>query len=388
MSGFSHARWAIAAAGTSMRAARLGRAALRRSAPAPGRPAQLRQRATCAWAGQPAPSRWGGGPAGPRQRPAAAASASSAAAGPSAVLPESLLPLRGELGLTTAQAARLLEKHPELLCCTAASVREVLGFLRTGVGISRSQTLSAVVRAHPDLLTASTKQMEITLEAWRHAVASRKAADSMAQVAPHCLLMGPEAVEDRRRLFEGLGVAIDGLALRHPAALLQDAAATTAVFDFLVDGTQGPGMSRPQAARLCGSFPRLLTYDAQGQLAPLVRFLREELGADPASRACESFFAWPRVDAEYRPAARLLLECGYSREELAAEVDVLTYSLDLCLRPRASLVKRKELPRPALRSLAEGSDAEWCRAVGVDIEYFREFQALLRAEAKKAAASS
>merc|ERR1711988_1022105 len=108
------------------------------------------------------------------------------------------------------------------------------------------------------------------------------------------------------------------------------------VIDFLTDATVGPGMAPATAAQVASSSPMLLigTRDPARQLAPLVVFLRE-LGVDPAADACLGFYAWPDAMNTIEHTANFLRnECGFSVDDLRANVSLLGYDLHNRVRPR------------------------------------------------------
>ncbi|CAK9052887.1 Uncharacterized protein SCF082_LOCUS28888, partial [Durusdinium trenchii] len=131
----------------------------------------------------------------------------------------------------------------------------------------------------------------------------------------------------------------------------------------------------------------LATRKPSEQLAPLVAFLRHQVGIDPAAERCLAFYAWPDAVEMLQRAAQHLTELGYSMEELRENVDALGYSFEARLLPRSRFLQHLGVAgdsvagvasRCPLRILAIADDLKFCQFLGVTQKDFLSFMFDLR----------
>lgn len=295
--------------------------------------------------------------------------------------------LARELTLEDSKVQRAFERHPVLAQAAVEDLQSILDFLQKEARVALdSSSLHSALAKRPELLTASLDgQLRPALAALRTAL-PKGTLLSVMRDCPEALLAKPASIADVRRSLDGMGVSLPKLAKRTPRILLRDATSMQQMFDFLLDHRVGPGMAREQAAYVITSFPMLLlgTRSIERQLAPLVRFLREEMCVDPASQACLGFYAWPDALSVIQPAAKFLLEdCGYPPKALRADVSLLGYSLEARIFPRSQYVRKLAIPQPALRVLTAIDDQHFCDVVGSTLADYQEFAKELRKAARR-----
>lgn len=298
-------------------------------------------------------------------------------------MPEIFPVLLADLNLDVNQATRLLARHSALEYCGADATREVLTFLRDEVGITRAASLSSTIRKNPQLLTVDLATLRVTLADLKTRV-STVALQSIVSSCPAALLLSPSELEERHQLLESIGTSLENVARGYAPLLLREWDSIKSNFDFLVGHPEGPGFTPTQAARLSKKYPMLLTYDPHKQIAPLVRFLRQQTELDPADTACECFYAHPSAQ-ELEVALRFLLtSCGYTLSDVQAQVSVLAYSFQQSIQPRGTFVQRRGFTQPPLAALAKWDDVRFCSFLGVELEEFQDFVEVFKVELRTA----
>ncbi|CAK9106228.1 unnamed protein product [Durusdinium trenchii] len=182
-----------------------------------------------------------------------------------------------DLGVDTAQRGRTAGPHAS----------EVLHFLRHA-GLTQ-QELTRAVRRQPELLDANPAALEASAATLQGMLGSSTL--TTLRDCPEVLL---GALLEHQRLFDEWGLDVEVLT-RSPRILLRVPRELRCVLEFLRDDASGPGMSCEQIRQVTRRSPMLLlaTRKPSEQLAPLVAFLRHQVGIDPAAERCLAFYAWP-----------------------------------------------------------------------------------------------
>eukprot|EP00929_Paragymnodinium_shiwhaense_P103118 TRINITY_DN66403_c0_g1_i2.p1 TRINITY_DN66403_c0_g1~~TRINITY_DN66403_c0_g1_i2.p1 ORF type:complete len:360 (+),score=51.91 TRINITY_DN66403_c0_g1_i2:37-1116(+) len=289
--------------------------------------------------------------------------------------------LKTVLGVDDEDVLRMCKRHAELLHVEPDIIRRNVAFLKGDAGLESAAALASAARQFPVLLTADVSTV---MRPALTAIAAVVPAGLLADVVKHCpdaLLSSPDAIHDLHQTLQALGAPFEKLIKRTPRIIVQKAATVQQLHTFLVDPKDGPGMDSARAVSVLTKFPMLLvgTRNLTRQLAPLVKFLREDLAVDPASDDCIGFYAWPDALSTIRPNVTFLCgECGYRMEDLKDSVTLLAYSFESRLFPRVMWVKTCEAPMPSLWTLMGADDRMFAQVVGPSYEAYHEFFKELR----------
>jgi len=298
--------------------------------------------------------------------------------------------LRQELGVDTDRWAHMLKRSGGSLDNAEGElVRASIACLRHVVGLGSSE-LAVAAREEPALLLQGQGPLSATWQALV-AVSGRREAGRIVDSFPGALLLDADDVRRRPAALASLGLDYNKLVKKNVGIRAALAAGDEGmrglerVRAFLVSPASGggPGMMAEQAARVLSAFPLLLTCNPNTHVAPLVRYLRETLGVDPAAQELEALYAWPSPEGQsiVEINGDFLLGLGYSPDALRDNVMLLTHSFENRVRPRGLFAVERlaaAAPLPPLRALTIVDDAAFCSAVGAEVSDFQAFARDLR----------
>jgi alpha-ketoglutarate-dependent taurine dioxygenase len=138
------------------------------------------------------------------------------------------------------------------------------------------------------------------------------------------------------------------------------------------------GMEDSVLQHVLFEYPLVWTYDIETQLSPLAVWLETELQVNPAGAKCKELWAWPNAEKVLSKSMKLLLECGYTREEMCETPIALSYSYDIRIEPRARYVKMLTLIKeistlPTLKELTTTTDEKFCDLHSVKVEHYKRW---------------
>jgi len=252
--------------------------------------------------------------------------------------------------------------HPRLLAHTPRAVFECSAFLMSKDVGAQAAHLGALYKRAPWLPGRPVAELRAVAR-WLRQIGVEDV-ENVFRGYPEVALRDVEEL-DAAFLFllEEVGLAPLQAALvvqAYPSALALDLAAARGVLAYL----SGPelGLSAAERRRVLRAFPSLLAAPVRGGLAPVVAYLREELGVRAPGRFVSAAPAVLGFDVarDLRPkAAYLRQRAGLGAFDLLRFPACLTYPLEEVIAPRTEFLALCRRPVGQLglnKALAPGDD--------------------------------
>ena len=256
--------------------------------------------------------------------------------------------LQEEIHLSTAQVAKAIAKHPQVLGYSIeASLKPTVEWIK-GLGLSQPQVAKAIAK-YPNVLGLSIEaNLKPTVEWIKGLGLSQPQVAKAIAKWPHVLGLSIEAnLKPTVEWIKGLGLSqpqVAKVVAKCPQVLGYSIEAN---LKPTVEWIKGLGLSQSQVAKLIAAFPQVLGLSMEANLKPTVEWIKGLGLSQP--QVAKAIAKYPNVlglsiEANLKPTVEWIKGLGLSQPQVAKLIaacpQVLGYSIDSSMSPKYVLLKK------------------------------------------------